>query len=85
MMERDAGKALEGRIEMDDAYLGGKRGRGSPGKMPIVAAVETTGDGKPARLKIRCIKRFDKNRIMTIARRIFKPGTNVVTDSLGCF
>ena len=36
MMERDAGKRLTGRVEMDDAYLGGersggKRGRGAPG------------------------------------------------------
>jgi hypothetical protein len=59
MMERDTVKPLEGRVETDDVYLGGersggKRGRGSPGKMPIVAAVETTGDGKPVRLKIRC-------------------------------
>ena len=42
MMERDATKRLTGRIEIDDAYLGGernggKRGRGSPGKTPIVA------------------------------------------------
>ena len=49
---------LHGRIEMDDAYLGGERsggktGRGSPGKTPIIAAVETTDDGKPKRLKIR--------------------------------
>jgi hypothetical protein len=40
MMERDAVKRLTGRIEVDDAYLGGernggKRGRGSPGKTPI--------------------------------------------------
>ena len=47
-----------GRIEIDDAYLGGernggKRGRGSPGKTPIVAAVETTPEGKPIRLKLR--------------------------------
>src|SRR5262252_3447555 len=52
MMERDATKRLTGRIEIDDAYLGGernggKRGRGSPGKTPIVAAVETTPEGKP--------------------------------------
>ena len=35
------------RVEIDDAYLGGersggKRGRGTPGKTPIIAAVETT-------------------------------------------
>ena len=50
MLERELQKPLEGRVEMDDAYLGGarsggKRGRGSPGKVPFVAAVETTSDG----------------------------------------
>ena len=44
MMERDAKKRLIGRLEMDDAYLGGhrsggKRGRGVAGKTPIVATV----------------------------------------------
>ena len=47
MLERDAGKRLTGRAEIDDAYLGGertggKRGRGAPGRTPFVAAVETT-------------------------------------------
>jgi transposase-like protein len=58
MMERDAGKRLHGRVELDDAYLGGersggKRGRGASGKTPFVAAVETTPQGKPVRLKLR--------------------------------
>lgn len=51
MMERDAAKQLGGRVEMDDAYIGGersggKRGRGAPGKTPFVVAVETTPEGK---------------------------------------
>ena len=50
MLERDATKRLTGRIEIDDAYLGGersggKRGRGDPGKTPFVVAVETTAEG----------------------------------------
>src|SRR3954468_2485410 len=50
MAEREAAKpTLAGRVEMDDAYLGGerpggKRGRGAAGKTPIVAAVETTAE-----------------------------------------
>lgn len=90
MMERDAGKPLKGRVEMDDAYLGGqrsggKRGRGSPGKMPIMAAVETTPEGKPVRLKMRRIKRFQKKRITTLASRMIEKGATVVTDGLACF
>jgi len=53
MLERNREKPLEGRIEMDDAHLGGersggKRGRGSPGKTPFLAAV-----GKAQRVKLR--------------------------------
>jgi transposase-like protein len=51
MHEREAKKPLKGRVEMDDAYIGGKRegkrGRGAAGKVPFVAAVETTDAGKP--------------------------------------
>ena len=52
MLERDTRKRLAGRIEIDDAYLGGerrggKRGRGAPGKTPFVVAVETTAEGNP--------------------------------------
>ena len=58
MRERDAGKRLTGRVEIDDAYLGGersagKRGRGAPGKTPIIVAMETTPEGQPVRLKLR--------------------------------
>lgn len=81
---------LEGRVEMDDAYLGGERsggktGRGSPGKRPIVVAVQTTDGKKPARLKVRRIARFKRKRVKSLAKRIIAPGTFVVTDGLACF
>jgi transposase-like protein len=80
---------LDGRVEMDDAYLGGKRsggktGRGSPGKRPIVVAVQSA-DGKPARLKVRRIARFKRKRVKSLARKIIAPGTWVTTDGLACF
>lgn len=90
MMERDAEKPLDGRVEMDDAYLGGerhdgKRGRGSPGKKPIIVAVSTTDSGKPVHLKIRRVKRFSKKAIEALADKILKKTAHVVTDGLGCF
>ena len=90
MMERDATKRLTGRIEIDDAYLGGernggKRGRGSPGKTPIVAAVETTPEGKPIRLKLRRVKGFRRAEIATLAQRNFHPASTIVSDGLHCF
>src|SRR5438067_8490620 len=48
MTARENAKRLDGRVEMDDAYLGGhrpgKRGRGAAGKRPFVAAVSTGDD-----------------------------------------
>jgi transposase-like protein len=90
MLERDAGKLLTGRVEIDDAYLGGersggKRGRGSPGKIPIVAAVETTPDGKPVRLKLRRVQGFRRKEVEKLTRRCIAPGSHVVSDGLACF
>ena len=90
MMEREAQKPLDGRVEMDDVYLGGersggKRGRGSPGKRPFLAAVETTDDGKPVRIKLRRVKRFSKQAVKSFAETHLKKTARVVTDGLGCF
>lgn len=81
---------LDGRIEMDDAYLGGQRsggktGRGSPGKKPIVVAVQTSDDGRPSRIKLRRIARFKRKRVKSIAKKIIAEGATVVTDGLKCF
>jgi hypothetical protein len=81
---------LEGRVEMDDAYLGGQRsggktGRGSPGKRPIVVAVQTSDGKKPVRLKVRRISRFKRKRVKSLTKKIIAPGAFVVTDGLACF
>src|ERR1700722_13317382 len=90
MMERDATKRLTGRVEIDDAYLGGersggKRGRGAPGKTPFVAAVETTPEGKPVRLKLRRVTSFCDKSIFAFAKRSLDPSCSVVSDGLQCF
>jgi ribosomal protein L37AE/L43A len=90
MMERDADERLKGRVELDDAYLGGeraggKRGRGAPGKTPFVAAVETTPEGKPVRLKLRRVTGFCSRAISGFAKRGLDPDCRVVSDGLACF
>ena len=92
MLERedDDSKRLIGRVEMDDAYLGGersggKRGRGAPGKRPFVAAVSTTPEGKPSKVKLRRVKRFTKKAITALAEKTLDLGAQVYTDGLGCF
>ena len=91
MAAREAGKPkLSGRVEIDDAYLGGerpggKRGRGAAGKTPIVAAVETTAERKPGRLRLSVVKGFRKREVEKLAKRDFAAGSNVVSDGLSCW
>ena len=52
MRERDRRYRLHGTVQLDDAYLGGenpggKRGRGSENKTPLLVAVQVTDDGQP--------------------------------------
>ena len=63
MMERDRKLPLAGRIELDDAYLGGElssenRDRCAPSKMPIMAAVETGNNGCPLQMKLIVVEGF---------------------------
>jgi hypothetical protein len=90
MMGRDANKPLSGRVEIDDTYLGGersggKRGRGAPGKTSFVAAVETTPEGKPVRLKLRRVTSFCNHALSNFAKRSLDPRCEVVSDGLACF
>jgi len=91
MAVREAEKPkLEGRVEVDDAYLGGersggKRGRGAAGKTPVVAAVETTAERKPKRLRLTVVKGFRKREVEKLAKAAIEPGTNVVSDGLSCW
>ena len=81
---------LTGRIEIDDAYLGGersggRRGRGAPGKTPFVAAVETTTEGKPVRLKLRRVTSFCATSIAGFAKRSLPgPGGTLEEDLAHC-
>jgi len=89
MLERNATKRLQGKVQMDDAYLGGERsgppGRGAEGKTPFVAAVETTDDGKPHQMILRRVKAFSKNALAKLAGAALAPDTEVVSDGLACF
>jgi transposase-like protein len=90
MHEREAQKPLSARVEIDDAYLGGarssgKRGRGAAGKTPVVAAVETTAERRPRKLKLLPVKGFRKKEVEKLARTHLVPKTTVVSDGLSCW
>jgi ISXO2-like transposase domain len=91
MAEREGAKPkLGGRVEIDDTYLGGerpggKRGRGAAGKTPVVAAVETTPERKPRRMRLTVVKGFRKKEVEKLAKRELAAGSTVVSDGLSCW
>ena len=84
-----AAAVLAGHIEMDDAYLGGERAGnrclGSRNKIPFIAAVETTQDGRPMKVHLRRVSDFRKVEIVRYAQASLLPGSEVVSDELHCF
>jgi ribosomal protein L37AE/L43A len=89
MRLREDSRQLTGRVEIDDAYLGGehsggKTGRGSENKVPFIAAVQTTDDGKPV---LACFARapFTKKAVEQFAAKSLVRPLTVVSDGLGCF
>ena len=85
MADREQGLVLTGRIEIDDAYLGGerpgRRGRGSENKVPFVAAVQTTAGGKPEKVCFKAMA-FTKAGIQDWANRAIHPDAQVYSDAL---
>jgi transposase-like protein len=89
MAARDDALPLTGRVEIDDAYLGGhrrgKRGRGAAGKQPFVAAVSTSDGRRPRKMKLLPVKGFRKKVVKTLAERHLATDARVVSDGLGCW
>ncbi len=89
MTAREGKKPFGGRVEMDDAYLGGhrpgKRGRGAAGKQPFVAAVSTSDDRRPRKMKLLPVKGFRKKAVKALAKAHLAPDARVVSDGLGCW
>lgn len=89
MRLREDSRQLTGRVEIDDAYLGGElsggtRGRGSENKVPFIAAVQTTEDGQ-AVLACFTQMRFTKQAVEDFAAKSLVQPLTVVSDGLGCF
>jgi ribosomal protein L37AE/L43A len=89
MRVREEARELDGRVEMDDAYLGGERsggkvGRGSENKVPFVAAVKTTAEGRPI---AACFRQqpHTEEQVAIFAAQHLAPSATVVSDGLWCF
>lgn len=89
MVEREADRKLDGRVEVDDAYLGGehpggKRGRGSENKTAFIAAVGTT-QGRPQCVRFDRVETFSSEVVAAWAEQALTTGCEAVSDGLQAF
>ena len=89
MTGRENAERLDGRIEMDDAYLGGHRpgrpGRGAAGKQPFVAAVSTSDERRPRKMKLLPVRGFRKKEVEKLVSEHLASTSRLVTDGLRCW
>ena len=91
MAHREEAHRLEGDVLLDDAYLGGELaggtpGRGSDNKVPVVAAVSLSEDGRALFTKLVTVAGFSRAAIADWAKtNLAAGGANVHSDGLGCF
>ena len=91
MAEREAPRRLSGFVQIDDAYLGGERnggkpGRGSENKQAFLIAVQTDSALEhPTYAVIEPVRSFDNDSIKDWQARHLAPDAEVFSDGLFCF
>lgn len=80
---------LDGRVEIDDAYLGGEKqgkcGRGAASKTPFVAAIQTNSEGKPHFMRLTPVAGFTHGALKQWLSEYLDFTAHVVSDGLWCF
>ena len=89
VMVRTGRERLAGRVEVDEAYVGGqkegKRGRGAEGKTLVLVAVEGDAKKQLGRVRFRCVASIDRETVESFVRDHVEPGATVVTDGLSVY
>jgi transposase-like protein len=85
MGDQNSQYRLEGIIELDDAFVGGKRagkrGRGAEGKTAILVACEHN-DGKPGFVVMKAVDRVTQETVRAFAEQALAPDQTLHTDAL---
>ena len=89
VMIRSGRERLCGRVEVDEAYVGGQkegaRGRGAEGKTLVLVAVEGDLKDKLGRVRFRCVEAINRHVVESFVRDYVEPGAKVVTDGLAVY
>jgi transposase-like protein len=86
VMIRAGREHLSGRVEVDEAFVGGQkegtRGRGAEGKTAVLVAVEGDPKKKLGRVRFRCVEAITRESVELFITDYVEPGPLVVTDGL---
>lgn len=89
VMIRRGRERLVGRVEVDEAFVGGQkegtRGRGADGKTLVLVAVEGDARKRLGRVRFRCVAAINRETVEAFVRDYVEPSTKVVTDGLGVY
>lgn len=89
VMIRIGRERLAGRVEVDEAYVGGQkegtRGRGAESKTLVLVAVEGDAKKKLGRVRFRCVASINRNTVESFVHDYVEPGAIVVTDGLSVY
>jgi len=90
MADRAERYLLEGKVQVDDAYLGGERtggkvGRGSENKVAFVAAVPLSEADRPLCVRLTPLPGLTLKVVAAWAKDHLAPGSAVFSDGLACF
>lgn len=87
-MVRPGRERLSGRVQVDEAYIGGKkpgkRGRGAAGKALVVVMVEIK-EGNIGRIRLRRVPDASGPRLEGAVKESVEPGSTVHTDGWGSY
>ena len=81
MGRRDSIYRLDDLIELDDTYVGGKRGRGAEGKKPVLVAIENKGK-KAGFMAMEAVPTISGETVRKFLEKRLKQGQSVRTDAL---
>lgn len=89
MSRRDNELMLLGLVEMDEAYVGGKkpgkRGRGAEGKTPVAVMAARSSGGGLSQAHMQVVERVDGLCLGEAAASAVAPGAFILTDGLRAY
>ena len=89
MRDRTQRYTLQGLVEVDETYVGGRAtgtpGRGAEKKTPVAVAVELDDQQKPRRIAMESLAKVNGHSLKRFAERAIEKGSKLRTDGWGSY